>query len=139
MKILTKIPWVATMTVIFTHGSLSQTYAIRIRANKHIMIHPEKSLTFGNSQAAPIGTPNNGQFSIEQYWGGLHFYKDWPTYANGPWKMHLNDLGMLGVNMRAMTRNYTNSWGQGQNQWACYLWSMEERHPMDGIRIVIAV
>jgi hypothetical protein len=36
--------------------------------------------------------------------------------------MHLNDLGMLGVNMRAMTRTYTNSWGQSMNQWACYLW-----------------
>jgi hypothetical protein len=92
--------------------------AIRVRNDAHIMLNHNRSLTFGTTTA----TPNNGLFSIEQWWGGLHFYKSWPTYAHGPWKMHLNDLGMLGVNMRAMTRNYTNSWGQGMNQWACYLW-----------------
>jgi hypothetical protein len=91
-------------------------------AGRHIMVHPERSLTFGNAQAAPTGSPNNGQFSIEQYWGGLHIYKAWPTWGHGMWKMHLNDLGMLGVNMRAMTRTYTGSFNSSQNQWACYLW-----------------
>lgn len=108
--------------ILLTAISLLSQPAIRVRNDAHIHLNPTRSITFGTGTA----TPNNGAWSIEQYWGGLNFWKAWPTYANGNFKMHLNDLGMLGVNMRAMTRTYTGSapwpFSNSMNQWACYLW-----------------
>lgn len=117
-----KINIIAVLILSLLYIGLYSQSAMRIAPGKHIFLHPDRSLTFGNAQANAAGTPNNGQFSMEQYWGGLHIYKAWPTWGHGMWKMHLNDLGMLGVNMRAMTRTYTGSWNSSQNQWACYLW-----------------
>lgn len=110
------------ITILLFLGLMNQIalsqYAMRFTTGSHILLNPNRSLTFGNSTT----TPNNGAYSIEYWWGGLNFWKAWPTTASGNFKMHLNDLGMLGVNMRAMTRTYTGSWNSSQNQWACYLW-----------------
>lgn len=96
----------------------AQIPALRIRTDPNILVHPDRSLSFGNG----TGNPNNGSYSMEYWWGGLNFWKIPPTYQGGNFKMHLNDLGMLGVNMRAMQRIYTGNVGQNMNQWACYLW-----------------
>ncbi len=108
---------VILISLILLNFDLNSQSALRVAPGTHILLHPNRSLTFGSG----TGTPNNGSFSMEYYWGGLNWWKPSPTYATGNFKMHLNDLGMLGINMRAMQRNYTNSWGQGMNQWACYL------------------
>jgi hypothetical protein len=50
---------------------INAQYSLRMTPGSHIMVHPEKSITFGNSTSSP----NNGAWSIESWWGGLNFWK----------------------------------------------------------------
>jgi hypothetical protein len=51
-------------------------------------------LSFGKSSS----TPNNGAWAIENWDGGLNFWKPWPTTNNGNYKMFIHDQGFVGIN-----------------------------------------
>jgi hypothetical protein len=62
-------------------------------------------LTFGKS----TGSPNNGNWSIEHWNGGINFWKPWPTSNSGNYRLFLPDnSNEVGINMRPGNLNSTN-------------------------------
>ncbi|MCU0323599.1 MAG: tail fiber domain-containing protein [Chitinophagaceae bacterium] len=69
-------------------------------------------LTFGKS----TGTPNNGNWSIEHWDGGLNFWRPWPTTNSGNYRFFISDVFLqTGVNMKPQNVNSTNYQINGNN------------------------
>lgn len=85
-------------TISFTTALFPQMGAFKIRNDAAIQLghNNYRYLTFGTSSS----TPNNGSWSIENWDGGLNFWKPWPTQYYGNYKMFISDEGFVGINMR---------------------------------------
>jgi hypothetical protein len=57
-------------------------------------------LSFGVSPT----TPNYGNWALENWDGGLNFWKPWPSSNFGNYKMFISDRGGIGINMKPFTR-----------------------------------
>jgi hypothetical protein len=56
----------------------------------------DQLLTFGSN--AGTGYPEWGKWSIEDFGGGLNFYKAWPYSDYGNYKLFIKDNGNIGIN-----------------------------------------
>lgn len=56
----------------------------------------DQMLTFGPN--AGSGNPEWGKWSIEDFGGGLNFYKAWPYSDYGNYKLFIKDNGFIGIN-----------------------------------------
>lgn len=105
MKKITTIIFVFVICIISKH--LNSQYSLRMTTGPHILVHPERSITFGSGTA----NTNNGRYSIEHWNGGLNFWKAFPTAGYGNGKMLLHDNGMLGINIGTMNLGQGNQNG----------------------------
>jgi len=69
--------------------------SLRVRSDNAIQIgySSYKYLTFGIFS----GSPNNGQWAIDNWNGGLNFWKPWPSPYAGNYKLFLKDNGNVGI------------------------------------------
>lgn len=76
--------------------SILYAQSFRVRSDGAIQIGYEayKYLAFGNCNYA---TPNNGEWAIDYYNGGLNFWKPWPSTYDGNFKLFLKDNGRIGI------------------------------------------
>ncbi len=53
----------------------------------------------------------NGEWAIEDWNGGLNFWRPWNTWNYGNYKMFIDDMGYVGINMRPMSwYSQTTGW-----------------------------
>ena len=87
----------------WSNNLFSQTGQLKVRSDEFIQIGYSnyKCLTFG------IGTttPNNGQWGIEHFNGGLNFWKPFPTTGAGNYFLFLRDDGGVGINSTGSSTN----------------------------------
>ncbi len=69
---------------------------MRMTSGSHILVHPEKTLTFGLSTGA-TSTNNSGRYSLEHWDNGLNFWKPWPTSGSVNYFLFLSDAGKVGI------------------------------------------
>lgn len=91
-----KVLFIICCFIIQTTSYGQQQGHFRIKSNEFIQIGYDtyKSLTFGNS----TGTPNNGNWGIEHWGGGLNFWRPWPTSNSINYAFFIKDNnGFIGI------------------------------------------
>lgn len=86
---------VISLTVEAQLGSfrITSSSAVQIGYNNY------KFLSLGSS----TGTTNNGAWALESWDAGLNFWKPYPTYRAGNYKLFISDYGAVSIAMRPYT------------------------------------
>ena len=87
----------------------------------------DQGLTFGPN--AGSGNPEWGKWSIEDFGGGLNFYKAWPYSDYGNYKLFIKDNGNVGI--RTSTPNYPLSVNGDIETFGTVRFSSDERFKTD--------